>query len=132
MFANADEHVHEMIVSTLWGSPTPETRRDMPRVPMASVGAAGAKILRESLEGPTPPSVHLTTRVFAGGKEIPTLVAQLDGTEEPEKFVLFSGHIDSWHHGAMDNGSADALMLEVLRVLLPHRERLRRSLRLRG
>jgi Peptidase family M28/PA domain len=130
VFANADEHVHEMIVSTLWGSPTPETRRDLPRVPMVSVGAAGAKVLRGSLEGPASPIVHLTTRVFTGWKEIPTLVAQLDGTEEPEKFVLFSGHIDSWHRGAMDNGSANALMLEVLRVLLPHRERLRRSLRL--
>ena len=130
VFANADEHVHEMIVSTLWGSPTPETRRDLPRVPMVSVGAAGAKVLRESLEGPARPIVHLTTRVFTGWKEIPTLVAQLDGTEEPEKFVLFSGHIDSWHRGAMDNGGANALMLEVLRVLLPHRERLRRSLRL--
>ena len=130
VFANADEHVHEMIVSTLWGSPTPETRRDLPRVPMVSVGAAGAKILRASLEGPTPPTVRLTTRIFTGWKEIPTLVAELDGTEEPEKFVLFSGHIDSWHYGAMDNGSANALMLEVLRILLPHRERLRRSLRL--
>ncbi len=130
VFANADEYVHEMIVSTLWGSPTPETRRDLPRVPMVSVGAAGAKILRESLEGSTPPTVCLTTWVSTGWREIPTLVAQLDGTEEPEKFVLFSGHIDSWHYGAMDNGSANALMLEVLRVLLPHRERLRRSLRL--
>ena len=97
---------------------------------MISVGAAGAKILRESLEEPTPPTIRLTTRVSTGWREIPTLVAQLDGTEEPEKFVLFSGHIDSWHRGAMDNGSANALMLEVLRVLLPHRERLRRSLRL--
>ena len=44
--------------------------------------------------------------------------------------MLFSGHIDSWHRGAMDNGSANALMLEVLRVLLPQREMLRRSIRL--
>src|SRR5215211_6776158 len=86
VFANADEHVHEMIVSTLWGSPTPETRRDLPRVPMVSVGAAGAKVMRESLEGPTPPTVRLTTRVSIRWREIPTLVAQLDGTEEPEKF----------------------------------------------
>lgn len=130
VFANADEHVHEMIVSTLWGSPTPETRTNLPCVPMVSVGAAEAKILREFLEEPTPPTIRLTTRVSMGWKEIPTLIAQLDGAEEPEKFVLFSGHIDSWHRGAMDNGSANALMLEVLRVLLPHREKLRRSLRL--
>ena len=130
VFANADEHAHEMIVSTLWGSPTPETRTDLPRVPMISVGAAGAKIMREFLEEATPPTIRLTTRVSTKWKEIPTLVAQLDGNEEPEKFVLFSGHIDSWHRGAMDNGSANALMIEVLRVLLPHREKLRRSLRL--
>lgn len=130
VFANADEHVHEMIVSILWGSPTPETRTNLPRVPMVSVGAVGATILREFLEEPMPPTIRLTTRVYTGWKEIPTLVAQLDGNEEPEKFVLFSGHIDSWHRGAMDNGSANALMLEVLRVLLPYREKLRRSLRL--
>jgi hypothetical protein len=130
VFANADEHVHEMIVSILWGSPTPETRTNLPRVPMVSVGAVGATILREFLEEPMPPTIRLTTRVSTGWKEIPTLVAQLDGNEEPEKFVLFSGHIDSWHRGAMDNGSANALMLEVLRVLLPYREKLRRSLRL--
>jgi hypothetical protein len=130
VFANADEHVHEMIVSTLWGSPTPESRRELPCVPMVSVGAAGAKILREYLEGPMSPTIRLMTQVSTRWREIPTLVAQLGGAEEPEKFVLFSGHIDSWHRGAMDNGSANALMLEVLRVLLPHRERLRRSLRL--
>ena len=130
VFANADEHAHEMIVSTLWGSPTPEDRTDLPRVPMISVGAAGAKIMREFLEEATTPTIRLTTRVSTKWKEIPTLVAQLDGNEEPEKFVLFSGHIDSWHRGAMDNGSANALMIEVLRVLLPHREKLRRSLRL--
>jgi hypothetical protein len=130
VFANADEHVHEMIVSTLWGSPTPESRRNLPRIPMVSVGAAGVKILHEFLDESTPPTIRLTTRVSTEWKVIPTLVAQVDGAEEPEKFVLFSGHIDSWHRGAMDNGSANALMLEVLRVLLPYREKLRRSLRL--
>ncbi len=130
VFANADEHVHEMIVSTLWGPPTPEDRGRLPKIPMASVGAAGAETLRAACEGHDVPGIHLTTRVSTGWREIPTLVSQIDGTEEPEKFVLFSGHIDSWHRGAMDNGSANALMLEVARVLLSERESLRRSLRL--
>ena len=130
VFANADEHVHEMIVSTLWGSPTPQDLERLPKIPMASVGAAGAETLRAACEDQNRPPVHLETRVSTGWREIPTLVAQLDGAEEPEKFVLFSGHIDSWHRGAMDNGSANALMLEVLRVLVPERESLRRSLRL--
>ncbi len=130
VFANSDEHVHEMIVSTVWGSPTPETRERLPKIPVVSVGSAAAETLLGILGRKEEPMARLVTRVRTGWTEIPTLTAQVDGNEEPEKFVLFSGHIDSWHHGAMDNGSADALMLETLRVLLPHRENFRRSLRL--
>lgn len=130
IFANADEHVHEMIISTVWGSPTPDTRDKLPKIPVVSVGSAAAETLRGILGKDGEPTARLATKVRSGWTEIPTLTAQLDGTEEPEKFVLFSGHIDSWHYGAMDNGSADALMLETLRVLLPHRENFRRSLRL--
>src|SRR5829696_9007658 len=130
IFANADEHVHEMIVSTVWGSPTPETRDELPRIPVASVNAAGGEVLRGALGENGSPTLRLLTRVSTRWAEIPTLTAQVDGTEEPEGFVLLSGHIDSWHHGAMDNGSANALMLETLRVLLPRREDFRRSLRL--
>jgi hypothetical protein len=130
VFANADEHVHEMIVSTVWGSPTPETRGKLPKIPVVSVGSAAADTLRGILGKVGEPTARLATKVRSGWTEIPTLTAQLDGAEEPDKFVLFSGHIDSWHYGAMDNGSADALMLETLRVLLPHRENFRRSLRL--
>ncbi len=130
VFANSDEHVHEMIVSTVWGSPTPETRERLPKIPVVSVGSAAAETLRGILGRKEEPMARLVTRVRNEWTEIPTLTAQVDGNEEPEKFVLFSGHIDSWHHGAMDNGSADALMLETLRVLLPHRENFRRSIRL--
>jgi hypothetical protein len=130
VFANADEHVHEMIVSTVWGSPTPETRDELPHIPVASVNVSDGEVLRGAVEENDSPTVRLRTRVSTRWTEIPTLTTQVDGTEEPEGFVLLSGHIDSWHHGAMDNGSANALMLETLRVLLPHREAFRRSLRL--
>src|SRR5215211_4489335 len=123
-----DDYVHEMIVSTVWGSPTPETRDELPRIPVASVNAAGGEVLRGALGENGFPTLRLLTRVSTRWAEIPTLTAQVDGAEEPEGFVLLSGHIDSWHHGAMDNGSANALMLETLRVLLPYREDFRRSL----
>src|SRR5918997_3919797 len=129
IFANADEHVHEMIVSTVWGSPTSETSDELPRIPVASVNVAGGEMLREALGENDSPTVRLRTRVCTRWTEIPTLTVQVDGAEEPERFVLLSGHIDSWHLGAMDNGSANALMLETLRVLLSHRETFRRSLR---
>jgi hypothetical protein len=128
IFVNADEHVHEMIVSNVWGSPTPTTAGLLPRIPVVSIAfSEGARLRRELSPEMV---VHLTTVVDTGWRPIPTLTAQLDGTVEPDRFVLFSGHIDSWHHGAMDNGTANAAMLETLRVLLPVRDRLRRSLRL--
>ena len=43
--------------------------------------------------------------------------------------MLFSGHQDSWHYGAMDNGSANATMLEVARLLAERRDDLYRGLR---
>jgi hypothetical protein len=66
------------------------------------------------------------TEVDTGWRRTPLLLARLDGATED--FVLFSGHLDSWHRGAMDNGSANATMMEVARVLAGRGERLRRGL----
>src|SRR5690606_7294032 len=41
-----------------------------------------------------------------------------------------SGHIDSWHYGAMDNGSANATMMEVARTLKKYQKDLKRTLRI--
>jgi len=130
IFVNRDMYVHEMIVSGIWGSPTPEEKHQLPRIPVVSLGKEGGGILRTLVAGPQLREVHLVTQVETCWREIPTLTAQVDGVDEPEKFVLFSGHIDSWHYGAMDNGSANATMLETLRVLLPYRNTFRRGLRL--
>jgi Peptidase family M28/PA domain len=130
IFANRDEHVHEMIVSSIWGSPTPEDKHLLPHVPVVSLGRADGDMLRGMLTRLEPVEVHLVTRVDTRWREIPTLIAQVDGREEPQKFVLLSGHLDSWHYGAMDNGSANATMLETLQVLLPYRHTFRRGLRL--
>src|SRR5207237_5110637 len=46
-----------------------------------------------------------------------------------DRFVLFSGHVDAWHHGAMDNGTANATMLEIARLLATRRDALARGIR---
>jgi hypothetical protein len=130
IFVNHDTYVHEMIVSGIWGSPTPEEKHQLPHIPVVSLGKEDGETLRALVAGPQLREVHLVTQVETRWREIPTLTAQVDGVDEPEKFVLFSGHIDSWHYGAMDNGSANASMLETLRVLLPYRHTFRRGLRL--
>ncbi|XP_019353093.2 aminopeptidase NAALADL1 [Alligator mississippiensis] len=39
------------------------------------------------------------------------------GSQEPDRYVLYGNHRDSWVHGAVDPGSGTAVMLEITRVL---------------
>ncbi|WP_226087778.1 MULTISPECIES: M28 family peptidase [Mesobacillus] len=122
-------YTHEMIVSTVWGSPTSENISQMPKIPVVSINDDTGEILKQFIqEGKG--QVELHTEVETKWTEIPTLTANIYGKDEPENFVLFSGHIDSWHFGAMDNGSANATMLEVARVLSKYKGHLKRSIRI--
>jgi Zn-dependent M28 family amino/carboxypeptidase len=44
--------------------------------------------------------------------------------------VLFSGHHDAWYYGVIDNGGANATMLEVARICAMHRHAWQRGLRI--
>lgn len=128
IFINA-KHTHEMIVSTVWGNPTLEHLHDYPDVPVISITKQDGETVKQRVVEEKA-EAQLYTEVDTGWRKIPTLTAELKGREEPENFILFSGHIDSWHYGVMDNGTANATMLEVATVLARHRKSLRRSLRL--
>ncbi|MFH5187398.1 M28 family peptidase [Paenibacillus sp. TAB 01] len=132
VFINAGDYTHEMIVSPVWGNPTPETVNRLPQIPVVSVNAADGRSIKLALSESTDRAaeVWMKTATDTGWRDIPVLTADIPGTLEPDRFVLFSGHIDSWHYGAMDNGSANAVMVEVARILSAHRNQLRRSLRL--
>ena len=127
IYVNRD-HLHNMIVTTIWGTPEPETAWRIPRTPCLSVRRSDGDRIRQLIrEGRG--RVRLITRVRTGWSPIPHLTAHLDGTAE-DRFVMFSGHVDGWHFGAMDNGTANATMLEVARLLASRRRALRRGFRL--
>ncbi len=122
-----DDYVHEMIITPIWGTPTPATAPLLPKLITISVNAAdGAELRRLAATGDL--RARITTEVDTQWRQIPVLTAELTGDDD--RFVLFSGHIDSWHYGAMDNGTANATMLEVGRLLAARRTQLRRGLRL--
>lgn len=127
VFLNRDPVVHEMIVSTVWGSPVPTQVSEFPTIPVVSMGGESAARLRARLSGGQPVACRLATRVLTEWRKLPVLTADLDGAAD-DSFVLLAGHVDSWHYGAMDNGGANAVMIEVGRVLA--QERLHRGLRL--
>jgi N-acetylated-alpha-linked acidic dipeptidase len=131
LFLSFDRIAHEMIVSSVWGSPHAEEHKRLPGIPAATIGGVEAGELRDTLAAPgAMPTVRLSTEVTSGWREIPLLIADVRGPCMDEQFVLFSGHVDSWHLGAMDNAGANAVMLEVARLAQDRRERLRRHLRI--
>jgi hypothetical protein len=124
-------HAHEMCCSPVWGNPSETTVGQMPRVHLLSVHQADGEALRDLCrKGPV--EVHVTAAVETKWTKTPIVLADLapGHREEAGKFVLFSGHLDSWYVGAMDNGSANAAMLEVAEIIASHRDRLRRGLRI--
>ena len=127
----AGTHLHERALSPVWGTPTPETANLLPKTPSVSIpGTEGERLKGLMEQGPV--TVAMVTQVYRAWRQLPCLTGDLRPPREgPESdtFVMFSGHVDSWYYGAMDNGTANATQLEVARVLAQHPDAMRRGLR---
>lgn len=132
LHASPHEHLHEMCISPVWGSPSAETLHDLPRTVAATISAADGASLRARLASGAAPEVVIEAAVDTGWRQTPILVADHDGprADADAPFVLFSGHHDTWYFGVMDNGAANATMLEAARILAGSRASWRRGLRL--
>lgn len=121
------KRIHEMIVSNVWGSPTPYTDHLLPTLPAVSINAVdGAKLKEMALTGTL--SAVMSTKVEHLWVDLPILTADLTCDSSPY-YLLFTGHVDSWHYGAMDNASGNAAALEIARLLSPQKDRLRRGVK---
>ena len=126
----SDEDVlHEMTVSSIWGTPTPDSASRLVRIPVVSVRHGDGMRLQKMLEqGPV--KVRLEAEVFTGPEKITQPVAFIPGAIEPDRFLLLGAHIDSWYEGVTDNGTANAVLLEVARIAASRRDRLQRGVKL--
>ena len=127
-----DEHLHEMCVSPVWGSPSDETVQDLPNTVILSIANADGVALKDNLARGERITATMHADVQTGWTQIPLLTAELLPAEAADDtpFVLFSGHHDTWHYGVMDNGTANATMLEVARLFAGYRSHLARGLRI--
>jgi len=125
------EHLHEMCISPVWGSPSTETAGSLPTTIACTVSLADGTALRERLKAGEALTVTLHAEVDTGWRKTPILVCDLDapGADGNTPFVLLSGHHDTWYEGVMDNGSANIGMVETARICAAHRDAWRRSLR---
>ena len=122
-------HLHEMCISPVWGSPADPGQ--LPSTVVCTVSDADGAALRARLQAGEAVEATLHAAVDTGWRKTPILEAELDGPDAAGgPFVMFSGHHDTWHLGVMDNGTANAVMIEAARVMAAHRSGWRRGLRL--
>jgi N-acetylated-alpha-linked acidic dipeptidase len=128
---SAHQHKHEMCISPVWGSPTHEAVGQLPQTVVLTVAKADGERLKERVARGEA-AVTLYAEVDTGWRKTPLLVAELAAApgDADEPFVMFSGHHDTWYYGVIDNGGANATMLEVARIVSAHRNEWRRGLRL--
>lgn len=123
----ADDWLHNIPVNKFWG-PVGETEESrLSRIPVLSVTRSSGETIRACIAKKRT-RMRLESIVETGWYDMARLEADLTvpGTD---KFVIFSGHICSWDYGAMDNGSANATMIECARVLAERRGEFRRGLK---
>lgn len=126
------EHVHEMCISPVWGSPTHETVANLPSTVVVTVPKDGGDAIRAELARDPEMTVTIEAKVDTRWRKTPILVCDLasERGDDAEPFVFFTGHHDTWYYGVMDNGGANATMIEVGRICAQHRHAWKRGLRI--
>ncbi len=123
-----DEHLHNCPASDIWGTPLPEQLKELPQIPAISITREAGDLIRSQMkQGPV--LVSLVSLMVNHWSRCPILTADLPCSQS-RKFVLFSGHIDSWDYGAMDNAAANSVMIECARLIAQERHQLKRGIRL--
>ena len=121
----AGEIVHEMIATTIWGSPTTESAMRLPAIPIIAIKRTEGDRLKASLTAGS--KLRLTTKVEQGWSTAPIVVADVAG-RSPD-FVLVATHIDAWYRGMTDTAGTNASILEMARLLQAERSTLERGVR---
>jgi len=125
---NPGVDIHWGICTTVWGTPDLDDLPRKPKIPAVAVNKPDGQALTEIADRGG--SVTLFTEMEEGWFTSKLPEVFIRGTEEPEKYVLLHGHLDSWDVGVGDNATGDATLMEIARVLWQHRGKLKRGVRI--
>ena len=67
--------------------------------------------------GPGPAEVHFSVRMDYQVRPVWNVIATIQGTVEPDRWIMVGNHRDAWVYGAVDPGSGTAATLESCRAL---------------
>nr|KAF6269841.1 N-acetylated alpha-linked acidic dipeptidase like 1 [Pipistrellus kuhlii] len=121
----------------------PDTAPGFPPIPIQPIGFEDAQVLLCNLQGPPAPAAwqgalgcdyRLGPGFQPGGmfadsqvnmsvynrlelRNSSNVLGVIRGAAEPDRYVLYGNHRDSWVHGAVDPSSGTAVLLELSRVL---------------
>lgn len=129
IFISPGRYIHEGTVGVVWGSPDLDTMGEEPQIPALMIGKQDGLDLINECQSDTV-TLQFQTHLDEGWFECPLIDIWIEGTEEPDKYVLLHGHLDSWHQGIGDNGTGNAALLEMARIFYKHRDKLKRSIRI--
>jgi carboxypeptidase Q len=100
-------------------------------IPAGAVTAEDAELVAHlATQGPVRMHLTLTPQTLADTTGY-NVVADLKGSEQPEKIVVVSGHLDSWDlgTGALDDGAGVVVAMETAQVLQQIHLRPKRTIR---
>lgn len=113
-----ESEIHEGIISFIWGIPSPLENNLYLSIPFVATSyEEGRKLVsllesnRDGLE------LRIKTEVFERVESLRTIEATCTGSEDEDWFVLLGSHLDSWHYGATDNATGNALGLALAQTL---------------
>jgi N-acetylated-alpha-linked acidic dipeptidase len=130
VFANKGHAIHNMICTTIWGTPGLDQLDRLPQLPVISINKEGGDLLKRLLARDEGVTVRITTGVDTGWRKSKLPEVRIPGGQDPDRFVLVGGHYCGWDVGVTDNGTGDAALLELARILWPYRAQLRRGVRI--
>ncbi len=107
----------------------------LPKIPTTPISHADAAPLLKNLAGPTVPEgwqgalpfayhlgpgparVNLKIEMDFADRPIWNAIGKIPGASRPDEWVILGAHRDAWVHGAVDDGSGCAVLLEIGRCL---------------
>ncbi|WKA59171.1 M28 family peptidase [Planococcus shenhongbingii] len=128
VFINPGETIHEGICTPIWGAPDLDNYNTEPPIAVLAVNKSDGEELKEWVAKGNV-TADCQTHLEQGWKACPIVDAFIEGTEEPDKYVLLHGHLDSWHEGIGDNATGNAALLEMIRIFQKNKDKLKRSIR---